>query len=134
MTMTAVSRRVKGLVAAGAVAGAIAGVGLVAAPAQAAARDGSCQVGELCQYYLTNYTGAIFDLVLSDLNFAGDVFPTTGYSADNNTESYWNRDTYTWYVYTGANRTGYVGSVSPGASANYSSTFKNKVSAASWHL
>jgi hypothetical protein len=134
MTMTSVSRRVKGLVAAGAVVGAIAGVGLVAAPAQATQLNGSCESGELCQYYLTGYRGAIFDLASSDLDFSNNVFPTSGYSANNNTESYWNRDTYTWYVYTGANRTGYRGTIAPGASSNYNSTYKNTVSGASWHL
>jgi hypothetical protein len=75
-------------------------------PSKAATRagkNGLCEAGELCLYYLQNKTGRIFDLYFSDSNFWGDVFPGSAISADNNVRSYRNRDTYYWRVYSGAN-------------------------------
>jgi hypothetical protein len=133
---SAISRTIKGIVATGAVAGAIAGVGLAGvAPAQAAGKNGYCEYGELCLYYLSNPTrGPIFDLYYADDNFADDYFPGTYIPADNNTEVAYNRDTYTWYVYTGAFRGGTRGYVSPGTLGNFTSTFKNTVSSAYYYL
>ncbi len=102
--------------------------------ASAAGKDGVCQSGELCLYYNSNYGGRIFDLYVNDSNFSGDVFPGTTTSANNNTASYFNADTYTWYVYTGANRSGSRGNLPPGHYGNFSSIYKNTVSSAYYHL
>jgi hypothetical protein len=112
------------------------GVGLATATPAAAAthKNGVCEVGEPCLYYLTDYRGYIFDLYFSDGDFRNDVFPGTNIRADNNTESFWNRDTYTWYVYTGYYRGGYRGYISPGDYDNFNSTFFNTVSSAYWYL
>ena len=81
-------------------------------------------------YYLQNFNGPVFDLFLSDSNFANDVFPGTGINADNNTESDWNRDTFVWHVWTGANYTGNHGCINPGVFGNFNNTYRNTVSSA----
>lgn len=131
----------KGSIAAAALAVAVAAVTIAgsAAPAtadqgakhrRATGKNGICEVGELCLYYFQNYQGPVLDLYLSDYNFSDDHFPGTGTLADNNTESFWNRDTYTWRVYTGANGSGSVGCIRPGAFGNLSTTFRNTISSA----
>lgn len=114
------------------VAGLIAMFGVLAtvAPANATGKNGVVEVGELGLYYYQNFSGPAFDLYTSDSNFAGDVFPGTGISADNNTESDWNRDSYRWHVFTGASYTGSHGCIAPGASGNFNATYKNAVSSA----
>ena len=132
---TAVSRTVKTIVASGAVVAAVAGVGLAGtAPASAAHKDGYCDSGEFCLYYLTGFRGPIFDLYWADNDFSDDRFPGTYIPADNNTESGKNRDTYTWYLYTGANRTGYRGTAAPGSQGNFAPIFKNTISSGFWYL
>jgi hypothetical protein len=132
---TAVSRTVKTVVASGAVVAAVAGVGLAGtAPASAAHKDGYCDSGEMCLYYFQNFGGPVFDLYYADNDFYGDRFPGTYILADNNTESGKNRDTYTWYLYTGANRTGYRGTATPGSQGNFAPIFKNTISSGFWYL
>ncbi|WP_322748472.1 MULTISPECIES: peptidase inhibitor family I36 protein [unclassified Frankia] len=108
------------------------GTGLgVAAPANAATgKNGVLESGEFGLYYLQNQGGYVFDLYVSDSNFANDVFPGTSISANDNTESYKNRDTYWWHVFTNANYTGSHGCLPAGYSGNASATFKNTISSA----
>ena len=102
-----------------------------ATPANAATgKNGVVEVGEFGMYYLQNFQGYVFDLFVSDSNFANDVFPGTGVSANNNTESDWNRDSFYWHVFTGASYTGSHGCVAPGASGNFNLTYKNNVESA----
>jgi Peptidase inhibitor family I36 len=104
---------------------------VTASPASAAThKNGVVEVGEFGLYYLQNQSGPVFDLFVSDSNFAGDVFPGTGISADNNTESYWNRDSFWWHVFTGANYTGSHGCLPPGWVGNASPTYRNTISSA----
>ncbi|MET0132895.1 MAG: peptidase inhibitor family I36 protein [Kibdelosporangium sp.] len=111
-------------------AAAIIGIMISAGPASATERNGTVEVGEFGLYYVQGSSGLVYDLYFSDANFAGDVFPGTGISADNNTESYRNRDSYWWHVYTGANYTGSHGCLSPGYVGNASPTFRNTISSA----
>jgi len=125
---TSLSARAAAVGTALAVAG---GLAVAAAPsASAAGKDGICQTGELCLYYLTDFRRPVFDLFVSDGDFRNDRFPGTTISANNNTESFWSRDTFTWDVYTGTFRTGARGIIPPGRSGNFSLTFKNTVSSA----
>ena len=71
-----------------------------------------------------------FDLFLSDSDFRDDVFPGTSIPADNNTESYRNRDTFWWHVFTGVGDTGSHGCLPPGFVGNASATFRNTISSA----
>jgi len=96
----------------------------------ATGKNGVVETGEFGLYYLQNSGLPVFDLFLSDSNFANDVFPGTGIPADNNTESYWNRDSFWWHVFTGANYTGSHGCLPPGWVGNASATFKNTISSA----
>jgi hypothetical protein len=65
-----------------------------------------------------------------DSNFSGDVFPGTSISANNNTESYRNRDSFWWHVFTGSSYTGSHGCLPAGYVGNASATFKNTISSA----
>jgi len=113
------------------VATAIAAIMFTTAPASAATgKNGVLESGEFGLYYLQNQSSYVFDLFVSDSNFAGDVFPGTGISANNNTESYRNRDTFWWHVFTGASYTGSHGCLPPEHVGNASATFKNTISSA----
>ncbi|MFF3763421.1 peptidase inhibitor family I36 protein [Streptomyces sp. NPDC001922] len=110
---------------------ALGGLGVATAgTADAAGKNGVVEVGELGLYYLTDYRSPIFDLYVSDADFSNDVFPGTSISANNNTESFWNRDSFTWYVCLNANYGGGCGYINPGQYANFSATFKNTVTSA----
>ena len=110
---------------------AVAAVLATATPASAAThKNGVVEAGEFGLFYLQNQGGYAFDLFIDDDNFADDVFPGTGISADNNTESYWNRDISWWHVWTGASYSGSHGCLPAGHSGNASATFKNTISSA----
>ncbi|MFG2818087.1 peptidase inhibitor family I36 protein [Kitasatospora sp. NPDC048365] len=113
-----------------AVAALGAGALATAGTASAAGKDGSLTPGELGLYFLQNQSSYVFDLYVSDADFSNDTFPGTSISANDNAESYWNRDTLTWDVYTDANRGGVHGWIDAGVSSNASTNFKNKVSSA----
>lgn len=125
-------RRLRRAAATGAAIAALGGIGMAsAAPASAATpKNGVVEVGELGLYYLSNYGTPVLDLYVSDPDFSNDNFPGTTIPADNNTESVWNRDTYTWWVCTGYNYGGSCGFVSPGGYGNLNATYKNTVSSA----
>jgi hypothetical protein len=130
------SRLRRRLATLGTAAALVGGVGVATAgPASAAThKNGVCESGELCLYYLTDYRGPVFDLYVSDNDFSNDYFPGTSTRANDNTESVWNRDTYTWYVYVHANRGGSRGTLSPGSYGNFTTTYKNQVSSAYYYL
>jgi Peptidase inhibitor family I36 len=102
-----------------------------ATPAAAATgKNGVVEPGEFGLYSLQNQQSWVLDLFVEDDNFADDVFPGTTISADNNTESYWNRDSFWWHVFTGAYYTGSHGCLPPNYTGNASATFKNTISSA----
>jgi peptidase inhibitor family I36 len=106
-----------------------------AVPASAATgKNGKIEVGEFGLYWGHNFQSPIFDLLLADGNFSDDDFPTmTSRGVDNNTEAYWNDDSYRWYVYTGAHATGTEGWIPPGYTGNASSKFQNTISSAYYY-
>ncbi|MFY1586546.1 peptidase inhibitor family I36 protein [Micromonospora sp. WMMD734] len=114
------------------VAIATAGVAALSlgAPAQATGKNGVLESGEFGLYYSPNQQGPVFDLYVSDSNFADDSFPGTGIPVNDNTASYHNRDTFYWWVYTAANYGGNSGCLSPGYRGNASTEFRNKISSA----
>jgi hypothetical protein len=121
----------RSLIALAAVA-ACAGVGLgMASPANAATgKNGVVETGEFGLYYSPNEGGPVFDLFVSDTNFADDVFPGTSIHANDNTASYWNRDSFWWHVFTNANYTGSHGCLPPNYIGNASATYRNTISSA----
>ena len=111
---------------------AVVGLLLSAGTAGAAERDGVVEVGEFGLYYAPNSGLPVYDLYLSDPDFRGDRFPGSNLLVDNNTASYWNRDSFWWHVYTGYNYTGSHGCLSSGYRGNASVTFRNTISSARW--
>lgn len=71
--MNPIARRMKKYLYAGAAAALMGATlaGTTAAPAQAAARDGSCNSGEFCLYYGANHTGSRIDAVGTTRAYGG---------------------------------------------------------------
>lgn len=93
--------------------------------------DGYLASGEMGFYYLKGQGGPVFDLKTNCANFTSFVYvkqPQT--SVNDNTLSYWNRSSKTWYVYTNPVRGGVRGSLPSGHKGNASADFANKISAA----
>lgn len=112
-------------------AAAAASTTALAAPASAATgKNGVLESGEFGLYYLRGSSGTVFDLLVSDSDFSNDVFPTTGVRANDNTESYRNRDVYWWHVFTDAGYSGAHGCLPSGYVGDASSTFFNTISSA----
>ncbi|MET8698504.1 peptidase inhibitor family I36 protein [Kitasatospora sp. NPDC004723] len=127
------NRTIRRSLAVGLSVAALSLTGLAAAgSASAAGKDGGLAPGEFGLFYNQNQAGYIFDLADSDVNFSNDVFPGTSVGANDNTESYWNRDTRRWDVYTDADGKGIQGWLPAGQSGNASANFKNQISSAYW--
>ncbi|WP_329381123.1 peptidase inhibitor family I36 protein [Streptomyces sp. NBC_01351] len=117
--------------AAGLVLGAVAvGTG----SASAAEKDGWLTDGELGLFCWQDQSNSVLDLYVNDINFYNDYFKGTKSCnqqlTDNNTESWSNRDTYTWKVYTGSGGQGYQATLGAGTRGNFNSTFFNQISSA----
>lgn len=121
----------RAVAAAGLVLGA---VGVSAGSASAAGKDGWLTSGEFGLFCFQNQQNSVFDLYISDTNFADDTFKGSqscaGSSTNDNTESYSNQDSFEWSVHTDLNGGGYDGYLGPGYKGNASATFKNKISSA----
>ncbi|MGW5774961.1 peptidase inhibitor family I36 protein [Streptomyces sp. NPDC003863] len=127
-------------VAATAIALAALGAGALATAGSASAatgKNGYLESGEFGLFYNSNQAGAVFDLYVSDANFDDDYFPGPGNGAgqkvNDNTASYWNQDSNTWWVYTDAYAGGVEGSLPVGYYGNASTTFKNQISSAYYY-
>ncbi|MEV7612866.1 hypothetical protein [Streptomyces sp. NPDC089799] len=113
---------------------------LSGSPASAFNKDGYLEKDEFGLYYTVNRTGCVFDLGSEDMNFSDNKFwgPSgcSGYQkiTNDNTESYWNRDVFTWKVGTDKDMDGQVGTLPEGHVGNASATFKNKISSADYIL
>jgi surface antigen len=107
----------------------------LAAPAQAADRDGTCDTGEFCYYYNSNNGGSISDFADSVSDY-GTSQPTCydfkgpgngqGQCIKNNAASAWNRSTKTVRVYYNTGYAGQYQDVAPGAKGNLNSTLYNQ--------
>ncbi|MFD7863959.1 peptidase inhibitor family I36 protein [Streptomyces sp. NPDC057682] len=121
-------------------AAALTGAGVFTASnafAVYAPKDGYLDAEEFGLYYSPNQQGCVFDLYSYDSDFSDDYFKPfvgscngQGQSVNDNTASYYNRDTLTWWVYTDANAGGGEGSLPPGHIGNASTAFRNKISSA----
>ncbi|WP_407837756.1 hypothetical protein ACE1OC_17360 [Streptomyces sp. DSM 116496] len=128
-------------IAAGCVAAVSVGAALLVTAGPAAAnteRNGYLETSEFGLYYNSYQGGCVFDLMSSDWNFYNNLFVGPEDCAGRNrvtnddTASYWNRDTYTWKVATDPNLAGLVGSLPPGYAGNASLNFKNKITSATF--
>lgn len=109
---------------------AVLGIMVGTGTASAAGKNGVVESGEFGLYYVQGSSGLVFDLFVSDDDFRNDVFPGTSIPADNNTESYRNRDSFWWHVFTGYGYTGSHGCLPPGHVGNASATYRNTISSA----
>jgi Peptidase inhibitor family I36 len=97
-------------------------------------KDGNCEVGELCLFWWQNYSGAAFDLYLSDPDFSDDAFSVDpAWAVDNNTRSYWSQDDFYWRVYDGANYSGEeLLCIAPGDRGNFNRADWDRASSAAY--
>ncbi|MCJ0871132.1 hypothetical protein [Streptomyces sp. AP-93] len=117
--------------AAGLILGAVA---VSAGSASAAGKDGWLEAGEFGLFCTANQGNSVFDLYTSDGYFPDDFFKGSqscaGHTTDDYTESYHNRDTFTWDVYTDPQRGGYQTHLNPTEKGNFNSLYGNKLSSA----
>lgn len=116
-------------------AAALAAPGLLQpTAAQAAARDGSCESGEFCYYYNSDFAGSISDFTGSVSDYGATqpgCYEFKGAGAGqyqcikNNAASAWNRSGQTVRVYYNSNYGGTYQDFAPGARLNLVAALKN---------
>ncbi|MGH3728081.1 MAG: peptidase inhibitor family I36 protein [Micromonosporaceae bacterium] len=112
----------------------LGGIVMVASPAQAAARNGSCESGEFCLYYNSNHQGSLVDFTGSIKSYgtgSGCVrFISSGNGrgqcVKNNAASAWNRKSVAVTVFYKSNWSGAIDSFVSGAKLNLSAALKNE--------
>ncbi len=107
---------------------------VLAGPAQAASRDGSCDSGEFCYYYNSDNAGSISDFAASEDDY-GTTQPSCydfkgdgngkGQCIKNNAASVWNRTGKTVTVFFNSGFAGASQSFAAGAKTNLNATLKN---------
>jgi hypothetical protein len=122
------------LVTAGAVAAIAAPTAVLAGPAAAAGRDGTCNSGEFCYYYNSNEAGSVSDFTTSIADY-GTTQPSCydfkgagagkGLCVKNNAASVWNRTGKTVRVYFNSGYAGSYQDFAAGAKGNLNATLKN---------
>ncbi|MER7760838.1 hypothetical protein [Streptomyces sp. NPDC097619] len=97
-------------------------------------KDGILDPGEFGLFCLQNQGGAVFDLYVPDADFRNNYFKgglaCAQHTTNDYTESYLNRDSAEWSVYTEPNRGGYAGFIPAGYRGNASTLYRNKISSA----
>lgn len=107
---------------------------LIATPAQADARNGQCEDGEVCLYYNSNHEGSLVDFAGSVRDYgtgAGCIkFISAGSGrgqcVKNNAASVWNRKSVPVTIFYKANWSGAIDSFIAGRKANLSAALKNE--------
>jgi len=104
------------------------------AQSPATARNGVCDPGEFCYYYLFGENGSVSDFTVSVGNY-GTTEPTCfdfkgpglgqGQCIKNNAESVWNRSSRTVTVFFNSNFGGPFQSIAPGARVNLNLTLSD---------
>ncbi|MDX6680907.1 MAG: hypothetical protein QOG94_946 [Solirubrobacteraceae bacterium] len=113
---------------------------MATSPGSASAATGTCDPGEFCMYYLTNFAGGLYEFGGSDSNLNNDHFENanTGSIVGNNTESVWNRGVSNSsglvhvLVYSGTSYTGSALCVTQGRKANLPSNWQNNIESYRW--
>ncbi len=110
------------------------GAAILAAPAAAAGRDGTCDTGEFCYYYNSGEVGSISDFTGS-LGDYGATQPSCyefkgagagqGLCVKNHAASVWNRTSKTVAVYYNSDFGGHAQNFASGAKGNLDPTLKN---------
>ncbi|WP_199443144.1 peptidase inhibitor family I36 protein [Umezawaea beigongshangensis] len=124
--------------AATAVAGAAALVLAGATAASAATpRNGICEPGEFCLYYLDDFGGSLSDFTTSISNYGASQpscydFKSAGTGqglcVKNDARSAWNRSSRSVRVYFNSNYGGTYDTFAPGTSGNLTNTYDNNAS------
>ncbi|GAB3141253.1 peptidase inhibitor family I36 protein [Micromonospora sonneratiae] len=109
----------------------------VASAAEPTPRNGVCEGGEICFYYLDDRGGSLSDFTVSVANY-GDAQPTCydfksagsgqGQCIKNNAWSAWNRSSQTVRVYYNSNYGGSYENVTAGTVRNFSTVRDNNAS------
>jgi peptidase inhibitor family I36 len=113
---------------------------LATSPGTASAATGTCDPGEFCMYYLTNFRGGLYEFSGSDSNLNNDHFENsqTNQIVGNNTESVWNRGVSDpsglnhVLVYSGPSFTGSAMCVTRGRKANLPANWQNNIESYRW--
>ena len=130
--MNALSKALATTTAALAIGGGMAAI--VAAPAEAAARNGKCEAGEFCYYYNSGNKGSVSDFKGSVADYGAkqpSCYEFKGSGAGkgrcikNDAASVWNRTNKTVRVYYNSNYGGKYQDFKPGAKGNLNATLKN---------
>jgi murein DD-endopeptidase MepM/ murein hydrolase activator NlpD len=127
--------RLRTVMTAGAMLGALAASTLAAAsPASAAGRDGTCNSGEFCYYYNSDQAGSVSDFTGSVSDY-GTTQPDCydfkgagngkGLCIKNDAASVWNRSSVPVRVYYNTGYGGTYQEIPAGAKRNLNSTLKN---------
>ena len=93
--------------------------------------------GDLCLWYLSNFTGSRTGFLRNDANLVDDRFVSAGAGQNavvtNNAESVWNYDRFvTAWAATSPNFGGSNGFISPNSGGNFSATYKNNTESIFW--
>lgn len=110
-----------------------AATAFAAAPAYAGSEyNGVVDSGEFGLYWSTGSRAGtpVMDMVCGENDFSQWKFPGYNIKVNDNTLSYRNRSTDTWYVFTDAYQGGASGSLPPGYVGDASKTFQNSISSA----
>ncbi|HEV7808426.1 MAG TPA: peptidase inhibitor family I36 protein [Solirubrobacteraceae bacterium] len=113
---------------------------MATSPGTASAATGTCDPGDFCMYYLTNFGGGLYEFGGSDSNLNNDRFENDDTSAivGNNTESVWNRGVSDpnglvhVVVYSGTGFTGSALCVTQGRKANLPPNWRNDIESYRW--
>lgn len=114
--------------------GAVLLTGMAVQPAQAAARNGVCESGEVCLYFNSNHEGSLVDFAGSVKSYGTGTdcvkFISSGNGrgqcVKNNAASVWNRMSVPVTVFYKSDWAGAIDSFGAGGKANLSSALKNE--------
>jgi hypothetical protein len=133
MSVAAVKKLLLGLVMS-LIVGGLALVAPASPAAAATARNGVCESGEFCLYYLSNRTGSVSDFTGSVRNY-GSSQPSCyefrgpgagqGQCVKNNAMSVWNRSSHAVTVYSESNYQGSSQTFASGQYGNLNSRLSN---------
>ncbi len=103
----------------------------------ATARNGVCEVGEFCLFYLTDLQGSVSDFGGSIPDYGATqpgcyefkgAGPGQGYCVKNEARSAWNRRPFAGHVFYNSNYGGAYDTIGGHSSANLTVTFDNNAS------
>jgi Peptidase inhibitor family I36 len=102
-----------------------------------AVRDGACNEGDACLWYLSDFRGSVYDNSHNEPNLVNNRFISAGLGqlaqVGNDAESVFNQDgAVALVVCTGPNYTGTCGTVPPFTGGTLTSTYFNNVESFYW--